>query len=132
MAFGKKSFLIRDILESHSQNMSTSNSNSLIDWIISNRVHYFSQGLTSTANNQIDNDTNADAQPLAGDPPEQDSLNANLALNPLFQNWLSFHRLNSFSTGWLFILSKILFYLLIFFLNFSIIKSTAYCNFFTK
>lgn len=128
MAFGKKSFLIRDILESRSQTISSSNSNNLIDWIIRSRVDYFSQGLESAVNNALETDASANDQPLIGDLPEQNGLNANLAFNPLLQNWISFHQPISLHSG-LFFLFKILFYLFILF--FSIVKS-ANCYFFTE
>lgn len=109
MAFGKKSFLIRDILENRSQSMPSLSSTSLIDWIIRNRVDYFGQGFNFTENNQLEVDTNADTQLLSCDPPEQDSFNANLAFNPLLQNWFSFYRPNSLISGLFYLLPKILF-----------------------
>ncbi|KAH9407778.1 hypothetical protein TYRP_012601 [Tyrophagus putrescentiae] len=70
MAFGKKSFLIRDILESRGQTMSPSNS--LIDWIIRNRADYIAQGLQGSTSS---------SQPIATSSQEKSSFPSNLYQN---------------------------------------------------
>lgn len=96
MALGKKSFLIRDILESHSQNgpmITRPSSSGLIEWI-QNRVEHASQpSVDPQAPDNSESDrllvSSHEVSSFETTEPENTS---NMALNPLIQNWLSMNQ----------------------------------------
>ena len=102
MALGKKSFLIRDILECQSQNgnsivQSLPNNPRLIQWIIQSRLEQFTRDPRHWKNNNLQKElTNNQQYEHSYNQSINDtrqtlstnSANEPISLSPLIQNWL--------------------------------------------